>query len=225
MDAFYATLGVVCVIFAVTTIIIYRIVHRLSRISLSVSSDTKPPKDADEWAVSSEFEFIGNFSITVILPCIISAWRRLDRPTFFSKYTLMDKNIVKIQYNLVTIFEKDIVLTTSSTKDEGFFPCPPGSYMQNFSSKSFDQRWHQHLEMENYLMDAGQVQLIDQDINFEQYLIEVIRRQMEFIRTLPFWPFRGLYWHFIRRYIWRNKSIKTQHERGMIKLPNELSPT
>jgi len=48
-------------------------------------------------------------------------------------------------------------------------------------------------------------------------------QQIDYIRGISLWPFRGAYWYFIRKQLWHNKSIKNQHEKGMIKLPNQLA--
>jgi len=106
--------------------------------------------------------------------------------------------------------------------DSNLFPKPPGSYVQTFSNLSLDDRWYKHIEMENYLLDEGQAQLVEVDKPFEKCIVDATRRQMKFIRSLPLWPLRGTYWYFVRRRFWHNKLIKEQHEKGMIKLPNEL---
>jgi hypothetical protein len=226
MEVILTILGILGFIYVAVTLSTYINILTTTKVTLVPSSDSQPPQDANKWAANNEFKFLGNYSTkNGIMPCLISVWQRPDRPTFFCQYAFRSQTKLKIAYDLVTIFANDIGLTTCSTMDGGSLPSSPGSYKQNFSNMSFDQRWNQHIEMENYLMDMGQAQLIKEDRPFEQIFTEAIRKQMKFIRSIPFWPLRGVYWHFIRRRIWRNKSIETQHERGMIKLPNELPIT
>ena len=90
---------------------------------------------------------------------------------------------------------------------------------------NFDERWHKHVEMENYLMDEGQAQLVEMDKPFEEFFIDEIHKHVKHIRSIPLWPLHGTYWFVIRRVLWHDKSIKQQHEKGMIKLPNEIHQT
>jgi len=200
-------------------------VRLMSNASLVPSSDAEPPADADQWARSNNFEFVGNFTMKFgSMDALISTWRQSDRPTFFCQYVIRSGDrAVKRAYDLVTEFAFDISLTTADTRDGFSFPRPPGSYLQSFSNMGFDDRWYEHIEMENYLIDNGHAQLVQHDKPFEKCIVDAIRKQMNYVRSLTLWPLRAAYWYFIRRRLWYNKSIKTQHENRMIKLPNELS--
>ena len=95
--------------------------------------------------------------------------------------------------------------------------------MQSFSGISLDEQLARHIEMQEYLSSAGGARLSQLVKPFEEIFIESIDKQVEFVRSIPLWPLRGAYWFFIRRRLWHNKSVLQQHQRGMIKLPNELS--
>ena len=224
MEELLAILGIVGFVYAAVTLATYTNTVRMAEVSLMLYPNAEPPQDADEWAANNDFKFIGNYIIkTGATDCLISAWKRLDRPTSFCRYVVSNKNKSKTTHDLTTIFAHHIGLTTCDTMDGNLFPAFPGSYKQSFSNISLDHLWAHHIEMENYLMDKGKAQLLERDVSFEQDFNEATQKQIKFIRSLPFWPFRGAYWYFIRRRIWHNKSIKTQHEKGMIKLPNEIS--
>lgn len=224
MAAIPVIFGIAAVVLIAITVTTFVQVRLMSKPSLVPSPDKEPPPDANEWAQNNDFEFVGNFTMKVgPMNTFISAWRRYDRPTFFCQYIIRSKDSVKRAYDLVTEFAFNISLTTGDTRDSVFFPHPPGSYMQTFSNTSFDDRWYKHIEMENYLVDNGQAQLVQIDKPLEKCFVDAILEQMKFVQSIPLWPFRAPYWYFIRKSLWHNKSIKIQHEKGMINLPNELS--
>jgi len=168
-----------------------------------------------EWAKSNDFTFIGYF---VLQGALIAAWKHSDQSTFFCQYIVQDI----CSYDFATEFENHISLTTGSGLETQLFPPQPKHYKQSFSNITLDEQWKRHVEMKNYLIEVGQAKLTRIDRPFNEIFTESIRKQMKFIRSLWLWRFRGAYWFFVRRHLWHNKSIKTQHEKGMIKLPNEL---
>jgi len=123
--------------------------------------------------------------------------------------------------DIITEFANGIYLTTVDSKAAQFHPGPPKAYKQTFSKINLDEQWCRHLEMENFLMDVGGVELVYTEIQFEKHFIDENQKSVRFIRSIPYWYLFGAYWYFIRRNLWHNKSIKTQYEKGMIKLPQK----
>ena len=77
--------------------------------------------------------------------------------------------------------------------------------------------------MENFLIDVGGAELVYMEIQFEKDFIDGCRKATRYVRSIPCWYLLGTYWYFVRKNLWHNKSIKTLHEKGMIKLPNEIT--
>jgi hypothetical protein len=181
------------------------------------------PTEEDEWAKSNGFEYIGSYKMSLpIANNHIWAWRRTDRPTFFCRYLIQVKNDSKVAHELVTDFANNVSLSTADTNFANSQPHRGGSYVQGFTGISLDEEWNLHIEAENYLIDKGAAKLEAKDANFENDFIKDIRRHANYIQSLPLWPLRGIYWYFIRRRLYSNKSIRVQHEKGMTRLPNEL---
>jgi hypothetical protein len=202
----------------------FKNVKDLGKASLSRSPVIEPPSDENQWAEDNDFYFIGNFTMkTASINSSVSAWQHRDRPTFFCKYVVKVKDIVQQASDFITKFANDISLTTASTSDANSFPGHLEAYLQTFSKLSLDERWYRHVEMENYLIDTGGAGLIQMDVSFEKEFSDASQKRINYICSIPLWPFRGAYWYFVRRHLWHNKSIKTQHEKGMIKLPNQLT--
>jgi hypothetical protein len=175
-----------------------------------------PVDQSAQWAEANEFAFIGYFRFQNRIS--LAAWRRTDRPTFFTHMRVQGKET----FDLVTLFADDVALTTGSSADAQVLPLPAGFYCQSFSGAGLDERWDRHIEAENYLMDAGGARLVQTDVSLEDAVVRYVRRQVAHVRGLSMWPFRGVYWFVVRRQRMHNLSVQKQHERGMIMLPNEL---
>jgi hypothetical protein len=177
--------------------------------------DNEPSGEAPAWAVANGFEFVGNFRLG---PVYIAGWEHTKRPSFFCEYRIQRKEF----FDMVTTFADDMSLTTGSTKDGQLNPKPPGDYFQTFSNLSLGQLWEKHVEGENYLVGKGGVKLPEIMLLFEDEITGALCKELEYHKSIPLYHFRVPFWFFFRRRRWHNKSIQAQHERGMIRLPNEM---
>jgi hypothetical protein len=176
------------------------------------------------WAVNNGFMFAGCYKVRIAQAVVdMAVWRRNDRPTILSLYIVRMGNRKNISTDISTDFADMISLTSNNSRAAQLSPWRPGRYQQTFSPVTLDELWAKHIEAENYLMDVGEAQLMQKEFNFEKELLDSCRRQNAYIRSIPFWYLKGAYWFFIRKNIRHNKSVKQQHEKKMVKLPNELS--
>ena len=139
----------------------------------------------------------------------------------------MTLSIIKANNNTVrtkeitTVFNDGVGLDTSDKKDAHFYPKSFGKYVQSFDGDGIERQWARHIEAENYLMDTGGCELIEQDFLFEAAFNEEVDNQVAHIKSLPMWYLKGAYWYYIRRRLWANKTVEKQHKKGMVQLPNE----
>lgn len=170
---------------------------------------------AREWAQQNDFKFMGYYLFQANV--FIAAWQREDRPMFFCYYLAQNKKLS----DLVTLFGNEVSLTTGSSMDGQFFPLPENKYMQSFSRLHFDDLWDRHVAMENYLIDEGGAELVELDLDFQESILKAIQDQMKYVRSIPLWPLRGLWWFAVRRFRWHNLTIRQQREKDWIRLPKE----
>jgi hypothetical protein len=176
------------------------------------------------WATDNGFKLLGYYRLLIGTGSVsMVAWRRCDRPTVLCLYIVRVGSNLGVATDIVTGFVDEIGLTSNDSKAAQFSPWRPGRYLQSFSPVTLDGLWARHIEVENYLMDVGGARLVQKEFNLEEELVSSVRRQNAYTRSIPFWYLRVAYWYFIRRHIWHNKSVKQQHEKKMIKLPNELA--
>jgi hypothetical protein len=176
--------------------------------------------DLHRRAQANGFTFAGYYKVKLGLHTVLTAvWQRPDRPTLILTYAVSKPGIMDI----ATEFADHVSLTSGTTRDGQLFPKPPCVYHQSFSDVAFEQLWSMHIEMENYLIDAGGARLIPQKIDIEINIADDALRSNAYVRSLPFWYLRTAWWFFVRRYRWHGLSVKQQHEQSMILLPNELA--
>lgn len=234
MEALSAIIGLAVLILAVVTIV--TVIETIAQKNISLEPYTATGHRAKrlihsvehlrQWAQRNDFRFLGYYNIRVGFQKVFTAaWQRTDRPTFMCHYVIKVGNKVNRATDIITEFADDVSLTTADTRGAQFAPKPPKDYAQSFSKVDVSQQWSRHIEMENYLIDVGGAQLVNQDIEFEKDIVESAHRQNRFIRSIPLWYLRGSYWYFVRRYLWHNKSIEAQHRKRMIRLPNEMPGT
>lgn len=223
MGAVLALIVVAAVVLIAISATLVAQVRLMTEAVLEPAADEDEPEHLRQWAADNDFNFIGNFTMKIgSSNALISVWRHSERPTFLCQYLVRSGRTVNKALDMVTLFDSDIMLTTASKSDGQLLPIPAGSYYQTFSNISPDDQWNKHVEMENFLMDDGGARLVQLDVTFEESFISAIRRQMQHIRSILLWPCRAPYWYFVRRNLRHNKSIRLQHQKGMIKLPNEL---
>ena len=171
-----------------------------------------------QWAQDNGFAFVGWF-VMPGQPALIAAWQHADQPTFFCQYFVRGQTTC----DFATELAEEVSLTTGSTKDGQLFPCPPGHYKQTFTGLGLDQQWARHAEGVKYLADVGRARPASLDEPFEEVFVDAVRKEMAFIRGIPLWPLRAPYWYFVRRHLWHNRSIQSQHDKLAVALPNELA--
>jgi hypothetical protein len=225
MEVILGIIGVVALVLIAIAATLFAQVRLMAKAVLEPAPDEAEPEHLRQWAADNDFNFIGNFTMKVgSSNALISAWRHSQRPTFFCQYVIRSGRTVNQALDMVTLFDSDIMLTTASKSDGQLMPIPVGCYLQTFSNVSPDDQWHKHVEMENFLMDEGGARFVQLDVTFEDSLTNTIRKQIECIRSIPLWPCWAPYWFFVRKNLRHNKSVRLQHQKGMIKLPNELTP-
>ncbi|MHC4644709.1 MAG: hypothetical protein ACYTBJ_04355 [Planctomycetota bacterium] len=225
MEAILTIIAVAALVPIAIAMMLFAQVRLMAKAALAPSPDTDAPDHLRQWAADNDFGFVGSFKMKIgSMNAFIFAWRHSQRPTFFCQYLIRSAKAVNTAFDMVTLFDSDIMPTTASKSDGQLFPMPAGCYCQSFSNTSLDDQWYKHIETENFLIDEGGARLVQLDVTFQDSFTNTIRKQTQHIRSIPLWPCRAPYWFFVRKNLTHNKSVRLQHQKGMIKLPNELAP-
>lgn len=217
MEALKAV-GTVCalVVFAYLfiSVQITAMVLLFSRMSSKRVVEDKKPDSAflaryNTWAASHGFVLMG-------------AYRALGVPTtaWFSRAEATRLVVYRMkgaaQIDLITELAGQNDVTTTSTKDSQLFPKRPGVWVQSFSGRDLDELWTLHGEAVAYVRDRLRLGLGQLPESFPEAIAGSTRKQMEYVRSLPYWPLRWPYWYFIRRRQVANKTVREQVESGLL---------
>ena len=164
------------------------------------------------WAKENGFEWVNSYQ--TIGTAIVSAWAKKDEPTFFCIYCMSNG---KISRYFVTEFNGGGGLSTSNSPDACMFPVRPGDYAQTFPNSTIEEQWNWHLHAREHLEKNLDVEICSNNSDFEKMFVAGVKRPIEYITTLPLWPFRAPYWFFVRRKRMRGKTVSELLHAGMLK--------
>jgi hypothetical protein len=157
-----------------------------------------------DWAKEHGFTPGGTWVVTGKLPTFLAVWNHESDPTYFVFYVAGAHSYI----DFVTRLSDDEVVTTSSSTDGLFFPMPPGFYMEAFTGTDKDTLLLKHRRSVDFLKAALTPKAPLTPVVLKDLVIEAISSQVAYIRSLPLWPFRGIYWFLFRRQSLANKSIE-----------------
>lgn len=159
-----------------------------------------------EWADAHDFrpEVVADFNAPAAGATIrIMVWKNEYRKTFLAAYY---GGPFKYQ-EFLTMLSGDGMLTTSGSRDSHVVPTPPGSYVQTFHRADLATLFHRHEAALVYLHEHFGLTPIASWKSTPELIVETVRRQIAYVKTLPLWQMRGLYWNFIRKYRLGNRTI------------------
>lgn len=115
-----------------------------------------------------------------------------------------------VTMDIETYFDEDncSCLDTSTSGSAGMFPTRPNQYQQSFPRLAPDEAWGRHLEGETYLLERFGIKWKPFTMSYEHILVKALRLRMNFVRAIPLYPARALYWYFITRRAVANKSVQ-----------------
>ena len=155
------------------------------------------------WLDSQQLEWLTCFQFSIIQSAVFQ-----QRGT--QRFFIFHFHQQKITYEVESRFEEDSHLETSTSGNSGMFPARPKVFKQSFPGLTPEQAWARHLEGEAYLMQKFGLTWRPLNQPYEQVLLNSLRMTMMYVRSIPFYPFRALYWFFVTRFAVRNKSVQQQ---------------
>ena len=162
------------------------------------------------WAEDNGFEpdMLADFHGAVGAgPIVIGVWKNSYKKTFLSTYTAAGK----VACEFVTVLKDDGILTTSNAMDSALMPPAPGYYLQVFDGVDLDGLFQKHEAALVHLHQHMGMSIVERWEPTQVLILESIRRQTAYIKSLFLWQLRGVYWYFIRRPRMNGKSIAQQY--------------
>ena len=116
----------------------------------------------------------------------------------------------KISVTAESRFDETTSLETSTTGSTGVFPARPKAYRQSFPDAPIETTWQRHLEGESWLIQKFGIGWSPLPHSYEETLMNSMRLSMQYIRSIPFYPFVVLFRFFFIRPLFNNKTIQQQ---------------
>ena len=134
--------------------------------------------DTASWAERNNFDFLGFYTIHYgTMRNFMTAWKSREKSKYLCQYIIRNGGLTVIVRDIITIFENEIELTTSNTKDSNLLPKPLGEYSQSFSKCSFDELYRNHREAEEFLIARGGAKEDKSEIDFEEHFIGSLKKE------------------------------------------------
>jgi hypothetical protein len=156
-----------------------------------------------DWLEANDFQYLTSFQFGSIQ---VAAFQQANTQRFFN-FNFHQQ----LTFDLVTQFDDLNGLTTATSNHVGMLPVESGSYKQGFPNASVEDAWHRHLEAEEYLIRKFGIVQQPLTMDLQQCIMEGIRRQVRYVRSIPLWPVRSLYWFAVTRKRMANRSVQQQY--------------
>lgn len=140
----------------------------------------------------------------------VGVWRNRASKTYLATYTTP----MKVTSEFITMLEKDAALTTTNSKDSLTMPNAPGRYIQAFDGASLDEIVQSHHQGLEWLRQKKGIMPVDRPETTDRLILDSVRRQMAYVKTLLLWKHRGAWWYLVRRGKLNNKSIMDRYPQG-----------
>ncbi len=214
LEAVVGLLVVTLTCYLAVAVMLAGMVGRFARIdSAGIVEDDEPdvPRAAQchAWAAARGFALRGTFRPLGVTTCV---WVHDSEPTYFCLYSMRGKTYD----DFVTLLGKDNAVTTGSSNGSLLFPLPAGEWKQAFPGRDLDELWGLHQEAVSFVRGRAGVGFAQDVKDFPESMAYGIRREMDYVRSLPLWPLRWPYWYFVRRRRLLNKTVREQVESGLV---------
>lgn len=176
-----------------------------------VISDAITP-ETRAWIAQQQCQFIGAFRFMQV---VIALWKMPAEGTYVAVLRAQNA-LAKMTVMEFGTFLENGELNSTNGSSTFMFPPTPGNFKESILTQSLDTLYRAHLHSLEVLNARLGLRPIPMPADMERNMIESNRRQMLYVKSLPFYPFRGIYWFFVKRHRMRGKTIEDQFRTGMI---------
>ena len=161
----------------------------------------------DDWAKQNGFEHECLFLSQLLLDgssMQCSVWWNPQRAIWALMYHHKQKQV----YDFVSGFSDESSLTTASGKDALTLPHSKNNRTQAFENLTFDELLQKHLATQDLIQTKTGVAVLTSKQDVIDEIEAALAKQMAYVKTIPFWQYKGAYWYFVCRHFLVNKPVK-----------------
>lgn len=156
------------------------------------------------------------FYLKMIPDVVVAVFKHYNEPIYLCIYHFGDKMVVDV----ISFFENDITLTTTSNTKGGMFPRPAGKLLQVFENASYEQLFWEHIQACQFMQNQGIKAILPLE-GFRNRFMEGLRRAGVKIKEHNLWPLKLLYWSVTKRGREYRTPIEEQYRTGIACMPRK----
>lgn len=211
MNGFLILIGmIVCYLFILIPILIYYAIQHMKSPQLILLPEadwddflTGKCRVESDWSVSNQFAPVGVYRLQ---QNFIVVWENVDHAAYF-QITMSPYGRF---HSFTTVFEDDYSLVTANDRESLVFPSPPRRFVQSFGIEQMDDLNQKHQTGVADLIKVKHLELRERLPAFEEAYLSSVRQQHEHVRSVLFYPIRGIWWYHIGRRAKFNQPIDLQ---------------
>ena len=133
-----------------------------------------------------------------------SVWWSQQHATWALLYYFKGKHF----YDFVSKLANGGIISTVSGKDGLTLPPSTKNRIQAFPQLSLDELLQKHFTAQALFNAKVGFAVQNNKTDVVQELESALAKQAEFVKTIPLWKFKGVFWYFVRRNWLVNRAIK-----------------
>lgn len=163
--------------------------------------------ETTEFLNTHDFRFVAAYGFHSVK---MGIWGRADGQLPLQNF-FFSRTPTNTTSEFVTEFSDDVSLTTTKSRAAFMFPRGYGGFIQSFPTASIWELWDAHLKGEAHLRSTLKFAISECKLPYEERISRGIVKQLAYVRSLSFWPIRGIYWFTIKRFLMSNRPIWRQN--------------
>lgn len=213
MNTILATLAVLALLFATfVNVMVVLSVRKLSNARRLLTLVHRPERIRDapeitDWAEQQGFELVQQFDFAGLVgtdkAIEADAWLSQDRRQLLMHYHFQGRHWLEF----VSSLEGRYGLVTSVARESLTLPQPPNQLVQVFPGRSPEELHRLHIQALEAFRQRFGADTVEPDRPVNELVIEAIEEQVAWVRQLPLWQLRGVWWYLVRPRLLRNRSV------------------
>jgi hypothetical protein len=165
------------------------------------------------WAQSRRMEFLGAFRYETVASSLMVVWKCPLPSSYFCVHQVHGKQ--RFEFISIINEETGTTLTTSSTHETFIIPQMPGSYAQSFPGLTTEDLRVRHAEAQAYLFEVKRTRFDQGKLPLPQLVEHIAQQRVRSIRQRTLSSWYCVWWYFVSRLRWGNKTVEQQHRVGL----------
>lgn len=179
-----------------------------------------PLRDAAEWAVDHGFAEDAMFDFRIAdrdQSLFCKTWKSGAEKTYLVFYYGLGKHFLE----LVTIYDDNTAVTTTNAPDAHTLPAVPGAFVQSFPGLTLPQLLEAHHAGRATLERRTGLEPQDRPEETVDLICSALERQARYVRSIPGWQWKGLWWITVRKRRMIGKDVGWQLDQFGVHEPPE----